>query len=118
MRKDSVGLPLLRPSYVKTPCMTCPKIPELIRKDNDPRTLSREHAIEWTERSKLIYEHFKECEAVNDWPRNEDGSVDPIVKRHARLLREFEAQMERAEQTGQIEALTAVLGLIKRKQHG
>lgn len=106
---------MLRPAYVKTPCVTCPKIPEHVKKDNDPRDLTRAHAIEWTERSREVYEHYMGCKAVGVWPMV-DGDVEPLVKRHARLLREYEDRRDRLETGLHFGELTSLLAIATRKK--
>jgi hypothetical protein len=88
------GLPVLRPKGVATPCLSCPKIPEGI-----PKT--RDNAIELSERNWLAYQHYLECRAVGQFPK------DPIVRRNARILR---AIIDEAEQRP-LWKLIALLGV-------
>lgn len=64
-----------------TPCGECPKIPKGAPKD-------RRYAIEPTERSWKIYQHWRECRAVGHFP--EDG----LVKRHASILQSIQDELD------------------------
>lgn len=107
-------MPVLRPGYAKTNCFACPKIPESVKKDNDPRVLSKKHAQEWTQQSIEIYEHFLECRATGVWPLVGD-EVDPIVRRHARILTEFLDRMDRMETGGHFDELASLLMMARKR---
>lgn len=50
-----------------------------------------------TPQNMLAYDHWKQCKATNDWPRNAEGEIDPIVKRNAAILEEAEADYTRQQ---------------------
>ena len=46
----------------------------------------------------IIYgKYHDECSAVGDWPKRDDGSVDPIVKRHAAIINKVRESVRRKE---------------------
>lgn len=67
----------------KTPCNRCPKIPK-----DDPKKVP-ESAMELNDKNWAAYSHYKECKAVGDWPKGEEG-VDSIVRRNAAMIRDVE----------------------------
>lgn len=64
-----------------TPCRECPKIPNGCPPD-------RRYAIEPTERSWKIFQHWRECRAVGHFPD------DPWVKRHAAVLQGIQDDLD------------------------
>lgn len=76
-----------------TPCSTCPKVPD------DASAKTREHAVELSDRNRQAYEHYRECRAVGEWPR------DWLVRRNARLIREIE---DMAERTAAVRSLASL----------
>jgi hypothetical protein len=84
MRKGNDGRDHRVPNWDgKTPCRRCPKIP-----DDMPKV--PESAQELSSKNRQAYAHYRECSAVNDWPRDAEGEVDRIVKRNAALFRHVE----------------------------
>lgn len=69
-----MGLPLVRPKGVPTPCHKCPKIPYGLE-------AIRANAAELDDRGMQAYQHYLECRAVGVFPE------DPIVRRNARIFR-------------------------------
>lgn len=114
VRRDQVTRkPIPRPAHMKTPCSTCPKVPQSVRDSIHPAGISRADAVELTERNTQVYRHHLECRAVNDWPRREDGRVDPLVKRHAQLIEDLEAghkQRQLLDRVDQALTLVSLLG--------
>lgn len=90
--------PLERPKGTKPPCETCPKITGLRPEDGPPRAAL---AVELSEQNRRAYEHYLECRAVNRFPN------DALVRRHARIIREVEDEVQRAGQS----AMIGLLGL-------
>jgi hypothetical protein len=60
------------------PCHTCPKIP----RDAPARTWW--YAVDLSPENVQVYTHYLECRAVGHFPN------DPIVKLHARIIRQEE----------------------------
>jgi hypothetical protein len=69
-----------------------------VPRDAPERT--RAHAVEPTGRSWRAYRHYRECRAVGRFPD------DPLVRRCAALVRQFEEVLERRP----LEELLAFLG--------
>ncbi len=80
-------VPNKRPKGVPTPCFKCPKIPHGMAPD-------RQNAVELTDRNFAAYVHYLECRAVDDWPKDASGKVDPIVRRNARILRAIQDEAD------------------------
>ncbi len=72
--------PLLRCPGSRTPCHMCPKIPP-------DRPRRREFAVELSERSWRVYQHYLEAKAVGF---TETEKADPIVRLHAGIIRGIE----------------------------
>ena len=87
-RPYKVGLPQVRPlnpdGSISTPCRMCPKIPL----DAPARTMN--HAIELSRRNEAALQHYLECQAVGVFPD------DPLVRRHAVILKAITDQADRA----------------------
>ncbi len=95
------GEPVKRFRGAPTPCGTCPKIPSGLPK-------CPESAVEPSEKSARIYQHYRECRAVARFPD------DPIVKRHAAIIRALHDERDRLP----LERLTVALGVLTRgSQH-
>ncbi len=71
-----------RPLGTIPPCYECPKIP-----DDKPK--SYYHAIEVSDRSFAMLKYFEECDAVQQWPKNKEGEVDPIIRRFATIIKRY-----------------------------
>ena len=76
---------------VLTPCYQCEKVPQ------DALEKSWRYAIEPSARSFRAIAYHDECEAVGDWPRDENGRVDSIVKRHASIIKKVREAVARKE---------------------
>lgn len=74
-----------RPKNAPTPCSSCPKIPRAAP------LRTRQYAVEPTQLTRDIYEHWLECCAVGKHPDDE------LVSRHARLLQQVKEEVEREE---------------------
>ena len=81
-----------------TPCPACPKIPH----GAEPKP---DNAIELTDKNWRAYQHWKECKAVDDFPKG-----DRIVRRNAALIEDACAGWERMNRDQG--ALRQVLGLL------
>jgi hypothetical protein len=88
------GLPVPRPKGTRTPCHMCPRT---AYSGVPPKDRSPKHAVELSEQNKLVLLHYQLCRAVNDWPRGEDGQVDPLVQRNARLIQLVEDAVDRQQ---------------------
>lgn len=73
---NGVKLPMLRPPGMATPCAVCPKIPA-----GEPVKVAA-NAVELSETNRTAWAHYQECRAVGAFPD------DPLVRHHARLIRE------------------------------
>ena len=58
-----------------------------------------EHNLNHTPQNWEAYEHYRQCRATGDWPKGEDGQVDPIVRRNAAIIQEAEEAWQREEWT-------------------
>lgn len=58
-------IPAPRPSWSAMPCGTCPKIPA------DAPIKSRFNRVELDERGWEAWRFYKECKAVNDFPKDD-----------------------------------------------
>lgn len=101
--RDRAGRAVPRPSGGMLPCGRCAKVPP----GAEPVPAS---AVDPSGMSRRVYEHFDECEAVG-WQVPE--ATDPIVKRHAAVIRRVRRAVEEARQ-GALAALSA----IQRQAHG
>lgn len=97
-RKMFRGLPMLRPQGVPTPCWKCPKIPA------DAPVKARSEAVEMSEQSRAVWLHYSECRAVGQFPD------DPIVRRHAGLIRRIEDAHARNTIAGRLDSIITLLG--------
>lgn len=105
-RRGNDGLEHRVPNWDgKTPCKRCPKIP-----DDMPKV--PESAQELTRKNRRAYAHYRECRAVDDWPRDAEGHVDPTVKRNAALIREIEDDYARHQQRLPLDRFLGMLKLV------
>lgn len=84
--------PLERPKGTKPPCESCPKI-TLAGVDKWDGPARPALAVEMSERTRRVYEHYKRCRAV-EW--NVPDAQDELVQHHAAVIREVEDEQERA----------------------
>lgn len=96
-RPARTGLPVLRPPGTVPPCHRCPKVPP------DAEEKTWEHATELSAQNRRAYLHYRECRAVGCFPD------DPLVRRHAALIRQMEDGHARGEAAAPIEHLTGLL---------
>jgi hypothetical protein len=86
--------PIPRPPGVSTPCRTpvgCPK--------GTP-----EAQLSLTPQNRKVYEHYLQCKAVGRFPD------DPLVERHAGIIRQLEDAAERQRHKDLAGLLAAALG--------
>lgn len=69
-----VGLPVMRPPGIVTPCCQCPKIPE-----DKPKHWH--YAEDLNEKNSEAFVHYMQCRATGRFPN------DPIVSRNAAIIR-------------------------------
>lgn len=81
-----------RPKGLATPCHQCPKVP----REKRTSKATRADAIEPTARSWATLWHYRACVAVGEFPRGDDGKIDPLVRRNAALISEVVRSCERA----------------------
>jgi hypothetical protein len=92
------SLPMLRPPGEKPPCQWCPKIPQ----GDAPVPTS---AVNLSRKNRAAYLHFKECDAIREFPE------DPIVRRNAAIIRQIESEAEKAKTlSDQIFAMSTLWG--------
>ncbi len=84
-RPAHVGELVERRAGQPTPCATCPKIPP------DAPAKDRRYAVEMSDRTRQAFEHYQECAATGHFPD------DPLVKRHARLIKAVIDRIEKAD---------------------
>ncbi len=100
-KKDRKGAWLRRPpappGVLTTPCHQCPKVP------TDAPEKHWRHAQDLNPRSLRILQHYRECKAVGQFPD------DPLVRRHAALIRELEDQCGPGRLLERVELLLALL---------
>jgi hypothetical protein len=93
------GPPVPRPKGSSPPCSDCPKIPR-------PLPVGERAwwglAAELSEENARCLEHYRECVAVG-W--QVPDALDPLVRRHAALIRGEDEAVERGRQS-------ALLGLL------
>lgn len=89
------GNPLARIKGTPTPCGTCPK-----SEGGKPTPVA-----DLSERNWQAYQHYQECRAVGEFPR------DAIVRRNAAVIRQIEDQAARCEAVRLTQALALVGGL-------
>jgi hypothetical protein len=82
---------------VPTPCAACPKT------EGSARRAWRD-AADLTPRNARAYRHYAECRAVGSFPD------DPLVRRHAGVVRAAEDAVRRAEVAGPLRLIAALLG--------
>ena len=87
------GLPVRRDPGERTPCHKCPKG----REDGQPHPEK-----DLTDASWQAYQHYRECQAVGQFPD------DPLVRRDAALIRSAE-QMAEQTRDGSLFGLMAAL---------
>jgi hypothetical protein len=100
---DPNGEPQSRPKGMKPPCDQCPKVPLPLA---EGQVACPELAVELSERNAGCYRHYRECRAVN-W--NVPEANDPLVRKHAAVIRGVEDAVERAERL----AAAAVGGAVR-----
>jgi hypothetical protein len=91
-----LGLPVLRPPGTPLPCHQCPKIAA----GDEPRP---ENAQELTDRNRRALAHYLECAAVGCFPD------DPLVRRHAALIKEALAAADEARDARDLGLLGSLL---------
>lgn len=97
------SVPMARPEGKPTPCYKCPKFggdvspSERTPENGATRTLS--------EKNSQVVRHYLECRAVGQFPD------DPLVRRHAMLLRSVEDAEADRRQRDVVEAVMAVVTL-------
>jgi len=96
MKMRGSDKPMPRPKGVIPPCFRCDKVSDQSPKINGHKTFH--YAVEVTEKSWAAITFHEECEAVNCWPKNIYGEVDPIVKRNAAIIKSHRDSHERQEQ--------------------
>lgn len=99
--------PLPRPLGVVTPCYQCEKVPE-----SAPEKHWR-YASEISDRSLASIRYHDGCEAVGDWPKRDDGQVDPLVKRHAAVIRKIREGIRRKEMADSLGNLMGLVNLVQ-----
>ena len=99
---------MLRLPRMKPPCSTCGKVPESIKKSTHPALINKRHAMGLSEQNRLVFQHYLECAAVGKFPD------DPIVARHAMILKQLEKDWQRLEQTKERIELAKLLQLARR----
>jgi len=104
-RPARFGLPMLRPAGTVTPCVKCPKT------ENSP-VRTREHAVELSEQNWQAYEFYLQCRAVGSFPE------DPIVRRHAMLIRQVYDSFERSQTMEPMAALMSILTAAPSQDRG
>lgn len=84
------GKPLPRPAAVPPPCFKCEKVPPDVRqrKQEAGEEVTPADAVEPDAAARRVVEHFLECDAVRHFPD------DPVVRRHAVLVRPVAAAAE------------------------
>ena len=99
---DATGEPLERlPADADHPQGWAPCRLHAIGKRKEPCPKGTpENPASLTERNERAYEHYKECEATNQWP--DDG----IVRRHAAIIRSVERDFHAHQQEV---AMTSIL---------
>jgi hypothetical protein len=111
LRDKRTSLPMLRPKGVPTPCGSCAKVPEHLRRAGaDVREL-RKLAVEMTPANRAAWRFSRECRAVGQFPD------DPLVRWAAVIVRDVEEAIERQplqELSGVIGALAASLAQVRR----
>ena len=85
------GLPMARPSNIPTPCDRCPRTAHL-----PPQDRTRFNALEITDLTYQIYQHYRECRAVGVFP------TDGLVRYHASIIRGIEDAIEKREREEQM----------------
>lgn len=111
---DGAGQPCPRTNpEVPTPCGTCPRVPAHVRRQALHWKELRKHAVEPTREELRAWAFWRECRAVNDWPRGDDGRVDPVVRWYAAV---FEAERERWEREQAAADRRELLELVLRKR--
>ena len=89
---------LRRPPGSRPPCETCPKIAA----GDVP---APHNGVRLSDENRRAWDHYRECRAVN-WQVPE--ATDPLVRRHAALLRAVEEAAEKRD------AAAALAGLMAR----
>ena len=92
-----LGTHLLRVAGTPTPCWKCPKIP------SSAPLKSRQYALEMTERNRRVWEHYVECKAIGRFPD------DPIVIRHAGIIRHEEDVFSSSSVISRLEMIAKLL---------
>ena len=88
---------MVRPHNIRTPCDRCPRTAHLPLKDRQ-----QENALDVTELTLQIYQHYRECRATGQFPN------DGLVRYHAALIRGIEDAVARQEQEQQMMQLAAM----------
>lgn len=106
LRDKRTALPMLRPKGVPTPCGSCQKVPESLRKAGLNARECRRHAVEFTPQNRAAWQFYRECRAVGKFPD------DPLVRWYASVIRETEDRLDRMptqQLAGAVGALAAIL---------
>lgn len=83
LMKSGDGRPRPRAPGDPTPCWKCPKVPE------DAPTRTSHHAVEPSERSRVVWRHYRECKATGRFPD------DDLVRANAAVIAGIEEAVER-----------------------
>ena len=106
---DRQGLPLLRildqGTEFLAPCRDTRRLPDGSRIRSCPKGTPENPKTLWPENEEC-FEHYIECQAVNQWPD------DAVVRRNAAALKEIEALYERSQQL-QLQVQLATLNAMK-----
>lgn len=101
-------MPIIRPAHIKTPCSACAKVPQSVKDSVHPLAINKAHAINLSPQNTAVLEHYLTCKAVGVFPD------DPIVRRHARILREMEDRRDRDDLFFRFDQVLSVLGVMRR----
>lgn len=91
---------MARPPGAPPPCDRCPKVPD------DAPAKHWDYAVELSQRNERVYRHYLECKAVGSFPD------DPIVRRHAGIIRRVEDAAANREVVEKLDTLSALMGVI------
>lgn len=117
-KNQRTGLPLINAGGL-TPCVDCEKIPHKvydeygneIPKTNKNTAKLRKHAVDMTPQILQAWRHYRECRAVNDFPK------DHIVRANAVLFSDVDAERDRQRQEDrENKRLDLILDAIHRGQ--
>lgn len=97
------GVPMLRPPGTPTPCGSCEKVPEHLRRAGMHWRDLRKHAVEMTPANRRAWEFYRGCRATGRFPD------DPLVRWYSAVIQD---EVDRAARRPVEELAAAVTGLV------